>query len=187
MITMEENMRRVTVLFLVIWFVTCVSACRKEDSETMSLNPTEIQNEDAEVENTDNIFVYVCGAVQNEGVYELPAGSRVYEAIEKAGGFREDAAKAEINQAEVLEDAMRLYVPTMAEFVDSQSKKGSKININKASKEELMTLPGVGESKAESIIQYRKEQGTFKKTEDIMEISGIKEGLYEKIKDLITI
>ena len=82
---------------------------------------------------------------------------------------------------------MRLYVPTMAEFVDSQSKKGSKININKASKEELMTLPGVGESKAESIIQYRKEQGTFKKTEDIMEISGIKEGLYEKIKDLITI
>ena len=85
MITMEENMRRVTVLFLVIWFVTCVSACRKEDSETMSLNPTEIQNEDAEVENTDNIFVYVCGAVQNEGVYELPAGSRVYEAIEKAG------------------------------------------------------------------------------------------------------
>ena len=111
----------------------------------------------------------------------------MYEAIEKAGGFRADAATTEVNQAEELEDGMRLYVPTVNELIEAQSKKNGKININKASKEELMTLPGVGESKAERIIQYRKERGAFKKTEEIMNISGIKEGLYNKIKDYISV
>ena len=131
--------------------------------------------------------MYVCGAVLNEGVYELPAGSRIFTAIEKAGGFLATAATTEINQAEILEDAMKLYVPTIAEVEDMQSKRSGKVNLNRASKEELMTLPGIGEAKAELIIHYREQVGTFKRIEDIMEIDGIKEGLFEKIKDLIQV
>ena len=109
------------------------------------------------------------------------------KAIEMAGGFLVNAATSEINQAERLEDAMKIYVPTVEEMAQLQLGGGGKVNINTASKEVLMTLPGIGESKAESIIQYRKENGSFKKAEEIMQISGIKESLYSKIKDLIKV
>lgn len=144
--------------------------------------------DDAEENNkTDSIFVYVCGAVVQEGVYELPSGSRVYEAVEKAGGFTEDAARTQVNQAEILEDEARLYIPTEEEAEEEQVTTDGKVNINTASKEELMTLPGVGESKAAQIIQYREAHGAFQKIEDVMKISGIKEGLFNQIKDDIKI
>lgn len=144
--------------------------------------------DDAEENNkTDSIFVYVCGAVVQEGVYELPSGSRVYEAVEKAGGFTEDAARTQVNQAEILEDEARLYIPTEAEAAEEQAPTDGKVNINTASKEDLMTLPGVGESKASQIIQYRETHGAFQKIEDVMKISGIKEGLFNQIKDDIKI
>lgn len=180
-------MRRIKTIVLIISMFVCLVACQKEEQQPLALEPVEEEETLQSEEQAESIFVHVCGAVQNEGVYELPAGSRVYEAIEEAGGFREDAATTEVNQAQVLEDASKLYVPTVAEVLDSQSKQGSKVNINKASKEELMTLPGVGESKAESIIRYREDQGAFQSIEDIMQISGIKEALYEKIKDLIKV
>ena len=120
-------------------------------------------------------------------MYELPVGSRVFEAVQMAGGFLEDAAVSHINQAEVLEDETRLYIPTMNEMIEAESHSDDEVNINTAAKEELMTLPGVGEAKAELIIQYREEHGTFQKIEDIMNISGIKEGLFGKIKDYIKV
>lgn len=180
-------MRRIKMIILIISILVCLASCNEAQNETIALEEIETQSAEETEENAEHIFVYVCGAVNSEGVYELPVGSRVYEAIEKAGGFREDAAKAEINQAEVLEDATRLYVPTISEAADMQSESDGKVNINKASKEELMTLPGVGSSRADSIIQYREEQGAFQSIEDIMQISGIKEGLFEKIKDLIKV
>ena len=167
--------------------------CRKKDSEQLLLKLTESVEADEQAEESTEpmedekqIFVYVCGAVNKEGVYDLPSGSRVYEAIEAAGGFREDADKSTVNQAEVLEDEERIYVPVIGEEVQEGANQNGKININKASKEELMTLPGVGASRAESIIQYREEHGAFRQIEDIMQVSGIKEGLFEKIKDKIT-
>ncbi len=180
-------MRRVYILLCVLVFLGVGVACQKQEEQTVDLLMEEdvVLEEDADTKQM--IFVHVCGAVQNEGVYELPMGSRIYEAIEKAGGFREDAATAEINQAEVLVDEMKVFVPTVSEILEMQVKKSGKINLNKASKEELMTLPGVGESKAESIIQYREENGSFKRIEDVMQIAGIKEGLYEKIKELIQV
>lgn len=180
-------MRKIKILVMIISIVACMAACRRKDAETVLLEQVKVQDPEEVIKEPDTIYVHVCGAVNKEGVYELPFGSRVYDAIEMAGGFREDAARAELNQAGILEDAMRLYVPTISEMEESQSKQSGKVNINNASKEELMTLPGVGEAKAESIIKYRKEKGTFRKIEDIMQISGIKEGLFEKIKDLITI
>ena len=183
------------IILIVTLFAGLVS-CQKKTGETLSLESAELDSIDEytsenkeDTKDTEYIFVYVCGAVHCEGVYELPSGSRVYQAIEIAGGFREDADAKSVNQAEVLEDEERIYVPVIGEEMEanSSSDKDGKININKASKEELMTLPGVGESRAESIIRYREEQNGFKSIEDIMQVSGIKEGLFEKIKDLITV
>lgn len=131
------------------------------------------------------VYVHVCGAVRHPGVYELPAGSRIYEAVEMAGGFRKKADAAGLNQAELLEDGMQIYVPVKGE---SETKdEPAKVNINTASKEELMTLTGIGEAKAEAIIQYRDKHGKFKKIEEIMNISGIKEGMFAKIESDITV
>lgn len=179
-------MRR-TIITLFFVLIAVLQGCSKGDS-----NETFTQLEDLELEgisddsNQDSIFVYVCGAVVSEGVYELPDGSRVYEAIEAAGGFREDAATTAMNQAQVLEDEQRIYVPTLEELRVQSTSEGKKVNLNTATKEELMTLPGVGESKADSILRYRQEK-QFRRIEDIMEIAGIKEGLFEKIKEHITV
>lgn len=148
---------------------------------------TEIETDKA------SIFVHVCGAVKNEAVYELKEGARVVDAIKAAGGFSAKAAKYGINQAEILSDGIQVYIPFQDEIagknVDGQafSKSDSKININSADKESLMTLPGVGESRALSIIQFRQENGKFKDIKDIMKINGIKENLFHKIKDKITV
>ena len=189
-------MRRIMTIVVIVALIFGLNGCQKKDVEINTLEVTETDDtEESETENTEisidmeKIFVYVCGAVNKEGVYELTAGSRVYEAVELAGGFREDADVRSINQAEVLEDEERIYVPVIGEElqIGSDSDKDGKININKATKEELMTLPGVGESRAESIIQYRNDVGSFQSIEDIMQVSGIKEGLFEKIKDLIKV
>jgi competence protein ComEA len=191
---MEENMRRISIIVLMLSLCAGLIGCQKKSEETLMLEAAEIDQSEMHTEEnnestdvTEHIFVYVCGAVNQEGVYELARGSRVYEAIAMAGGFREDADARNVNQAEVLEDEERIYVSVVGEEVPVEDKKDARININKASKEELMTLPGVGESRAESIIKYREQQGAFQSIEEIMQVSGIKEGLFEKIKDFITI
>lgn len=153
------------------------------------------------------LSVYVCGAVHAPGVYELPAGSRLYQAIDAAGGMREDADKNYLNLAMELADGEKLQVPTVEEVQtgvfaertetmeqasgkgDSGSKGGGPglVNINTADETLLMTLPGIGEAKAKSIIAYRMDKGSFAKIEDIMNISGIKQAAYDKIKDKICV
>ena len=140
------------------------------------------------------VFVYVCGEVQASGVYELEQDSRVFEAIAKAGGLTENAAAEAVNQARVVVDGEQIYVPSLDEVkvagvvseVTERTDDG-KININTAEKEELMTLTGVGEAKAQSIIAYREEHGGFQSIEELMQIEGIKEGVFNKIKEDITI
>ena len=180
------------ILLCVLCCFVCLCGCGSNSSELelISLQDTVLNEEgNGTIEDniTDSIFVYVCGAVEKEGVYELPRGSRVFEAVEKAGGFTIDAAYTQINQAEILEDEARIYIPTIEEIADEQLQTDGKVNINTASKEELMTLPGVGEAKASQIIQYRESYGAFQNVEDLMNISGIKEGLFNKIKDDIKI
>ena len=167
------------------------------------------------------IYVDVCGAVVNPGVYELSSDSRVFQAIEKAGGYLPGAAASYLNRARSLSDGQQIYVPTQEE-VDSQTipltqdetaqdgmvqegtaqtgtaadntadgtgttQAGQRINLNTADVSQLSTLTGVGESKALAIIAYREENGPFTSIEDIMNVPGIKEGTYEKIKDKIAI
>lgn len=185
--TMEENMRRRQVIYLILFAVAFLTACGGREDKEFALAEVEDISLAEESESGATIFVYVCGAVKYEGVYELPDDCRVYEAIAKAGGLREDAATSTVNQAQLLKDGERLYIPTVLEAENWQEEESGKVNLNTASKEELMTLPGVGASRADSIIKYREKQGNFACIEDIMQVSGIKEGLFEKIKELITI
>lgn len=139
-------------------------------------------------------YVHVCGEVTKPGVYEMKQGDRVFQAIEKAGGFTEEAADGYLNLALEVTDGMKLSVPSK-EWADCQAlpeeESGEvldgRVNLNTATKEELMTLKGVGQAKAESILEYRDTHGAFQAAEEIMNIPGIKEGAFEKIKDDITV
>lgn len=141
------------------------------------------------------LYVYVCGCVQSPGVYEANEGARIYSLVEMAGGFTNDAAEWLVNMAEAVYDGQTLYIPSKEQAengevqipVSGQSKASSKVNINSATKEQLMTLAGIGESRAEDIISYRNKNGGFKTIEDIMNVSGIKEAAYEKIKENICV
>lgn len=157
----------------------------------------------------DRLAVYVCGAVLKEGVYELVSGSRIVDAVEAAGGFSEDADTTYVNLAARLTDGTKLLIPTLEQTADrvvasgidsfsgdttlqtasvSEGSGGNGlVNINTADKEELKSLNGIGDSTAEKIIRYRQDNGGFRTIEDIMKISGIKEKLFSKIKDNITV
>ena len=142
--------------------------------------------------NTD-IYVHICGAVINPGVYQVPAGTRVYQALELAGGSSDDAYLSGINLADKLADGQKVYIPSEGEnaegilSIDSGDVQSVMININTASEAELMTLPGIGQSRAKDIINYRVKNGFFESIDDIMKVSGIKEAAFEKIKDLIKV
>ncbi len=149
--------------------------------------------------------VHICGAVNRPGVYTMERGSRIYQAVEKAGGFTGDAAQDYLNQADLLTDGMKIYVPTGTEAEEAAGENtwlslageeasrsqpeqtSSLININTAGEDALCSLPGVGSSKAKSIIAYRERNGAYRTIEDIMNVEGIKEGVFLKIKDKITV
>ncbi len=146
---------------------------------------------DIEVTSTeaDIIYVYVCGQVNSPGVVILNAGARVYEAIAAAGGMTGDALVNAVNQAETVTDGQMIYVPGIGEeyVIETSSLGDGLVNINTAGVDELMTLPGIGESRANAIIDYRESAGGFSTIEDIMLVSGIKESAFSKIKDYIKI
>lgn len=138
------------------------------------------------------IGIYICGEVRRPGVYELEAGARVTDAIEAAGGTTGKASLNSINLAEYVEDGQKIEIPSRAEEKkkQQQSQAGSQsqglVNINQATAAELMTLPGIGESRAGDIVSYRQAHGNFGTVKDIMNVAGIKEGIYNRIKDKIT-
>lgn len=166
----------------------------KEEKEIKETKETTIETED---EKPGIFSIHVCGAVANPSVYQVEEGTRIYQVIEKAGGFLEEADRDYLNLALEVEDGMQIRIPTKEETKDCQvplliesgesEKASAKVNLNTAEEEVLCTLPGIGESRAKSIIQYRQEHGSFQRIEDIMKVSGIKEAAYEKIKDYITV
>lgn len=138
---------------------------------------------------TQKNCVYICGCVLNPGVYETSEESRLYELVELAGGFTEEADDTAVNLADYVFDGQKIYIPQKGENCTDINLEESlgKVNINTADKTKLMTLPGIGESRAEDILQYRNENGNFKTIEDIKKISGIKEAAFNKIKELICV
>ncbi len=197
------------------------SAYGQADRERMTAG----ENGMTEPEEALSICVHVCGAVHNAGVYEMPSGSRVFEAVELAGGFTEEAVEGYVNQAQPLSDGAKLVIPTKEQVeslragvadggeqigISGQTEAGStagygvaggedkgtdaavsstdgKININTASEEQLCEIPGIGATRAAAIVAYRQQAGGFSTIEDIMKVSGIKEGTYTRIKDNIKV
>ena len=149
----------------------------------------------------ETVQVYICGAVASPGVYTLPGGSRVVQAVEAAGGFLPDAEEKILNLARKIEDGEQITVWTREEAENMESTEtpqqntggteqasgSGKVNLNTAGKEELMTLSGIGESRADAIIAYREANGPFGSVEEIMNIEGIKEKMFEKIRGSIEV
>lgn len=141
------------------------------------------------------VYIHICGEVKKPGVYTFEKEPRIVDVIERAGGLTKKAKPDCVNMAEIVADGTQLVIESKRRQanegnpVQMEQDKGdsNKININSASKEELMTLSGIGESKATQILSYRESNGKFSKIEDIMNISGIKEGVFSKIKDYITV
>ncbi len=178
------------VLIVFIFMMGCGRESREKLSEAGSdfLIGEESHAAAETDESPAEICVYVCGAVNAPGVYTLPAGSRVYEAVRMAGGLSDEADERAVNQAEILTDGRQVTIPTKAEVLkEEEGAAGGPVNINTAGVSELMRLSGVGESRAKDIIAYRKEHGAFSVPEDIMKVPGIKEAVFEKIKDDITV
>ncbi len=191
--------KRAAAIAAIMCVVTTASGCGNYNAEiTWEIEESTV-SEEADIESTktpeeaDMICVYVGGAVSDSGVYLLPQGSRLYEAIEAAGGMTEDADPYYLNQAKILEDAEQIIVLTTQEVqerkeqIRQQAEEAGLVNINTADVSQLMQLNGIGQSRAEAIVAYREQCGRFTQIEDIQMVTGIKAGLYEKIKDKITV
>lgn len=212
-------------LFLFLVVSLLFLGCKKKETLVISEDDLEKTQQELQLENDqflveketvtevkpleeELIYVHVCGYVLNPGIYALEKDSRVYQAVEAAGGYLPQAAKDYLNQAKILMDEEKIVVYSRKEVegftkeeltesvyygettVTDQSKNDSNlnlVNINDADLEELMTLPGIGESRAQLILEYRENTGEFQSIEEIQQVNGIKEGLFEKLKDKITI
>lgn len=159
-----------------------------------------VETKEEKVVEEVKIIIHVAGEVNNPGIISLKQGSRIIDAIESAGGLTEDADISNVNLAYELEDAQKIYIPSIYDLeeiaviqenseniLSSGVKKNSKVNINKANEGELQNLTGIGLSIAKRIVQYRNENGNFKNLEDIKNVSGIGDSKYENIKDEICI
>lgn len=136
-------------------------------------------------ESSRTLLVYVTGAVRQPGVYELPEGSRFFDAVKAAGDVLPYAVMENINMAEPLSDGMKIHIPLDPEQADARG--SGLISINAASAKELEALPGVGQVTAEKIIRYREEHGRFSSKEELKKVPSIGESRYKKIADKITL
>ena len=144
----------------------------------------------------DQITVDVKGAVKSPGIYDLPVGSRVHDAVQKAGGLTEEADSKSLNLAQKVSDEALVYVPSKGEEAASQqaasgtspsTSKEKKVNLNKASLEELKQVKGLGGKRAQDIIDHREANGKFKSVDELKKVSGIGAKTIEKLKDYVTV
>ena len=213
--------------FLFLFFVSEILACTKKEEKLVFYQTTQIQKMDDSKEDTqffqeeaqtsqvsesslhettqaavETIAVYLCGEVCKPGVYVLQAGSRLYQAVEEAGGLTANAQAEAVNLARILADSEQIYIPNISESIDqienetqnvissaavSSALSDGLLNINQASESDLMQLPGIGQVKAAAIVTYRNSNGPFSSIEEIKNVPGIKEAAFEKIKGMITV
>ncbi|QCR32952.1 helix-hairpin-helix domain-containing protein [Lysinibacillus sp. SGAir0095] len=169
-----------------------------QDEEIVDSVTSDVQTPEPIVE---TIMVDVKGAVKSPGVYVLTTDERIIDAIEMAGGYTEEAQSTAVNHAQKLQDEMLIYIPKIGEEIDQDHANGQvisspakstdatsvKVNLNSADVTELTTLPGIGASKAQAIIAFREENGSFKTIEDLKNVSGIGEKTFEKLKEYIVV
>ena len=197
-----KKMNIITSVFLSFLLMGCGA---KETAIKWQVEDTQVSVEQQEmtavegaVEETATlsyVYVYVCGAIQNPGVYEVPEGSRLYEVLEYAGGMLEEADDMYLNLAREVKDGEQIVILTSEQTKTADGSILTEqavgvmglVNINTASVEELTSLNGIGESRARAIIAYREKNGAFASVDAIMQVVGIKEALFAKIKDKITV
>ena len=190
-----------------VYFQTETSVAGTQQNEDVAATEIMAENnaDDTQTAGSDKKrFVYICGAVNVPGVYEVEQNERLYEVVEAAGGLREDAAEESVNQARQIEDGEMIRILTQEEAAqagDEEAGEGAendvkaetandsdgRIDLNLATVAELMTLPGIGQAKADSIVRYREKNGAFSSIEEIKQVEGIKEGVYNRIKDNIKV
>ena len=168
-------------------------AAVSKDSSSEKVVKTEEKDESPE---QDLITVDVKGAVKSPGIYDLPVGSRVHDAVQKAGGLTDEADSKSLNLAQKISDEALVYVPTKGEEAASQqvasgttpsTSKDKKVNLNKASLEELKQVKGLGGKRAQDIIDHREANGKFRSVDELKKVSGIGAKTIEKLKDYVTV
>ena len=196
---------------IVIGIIIFIYNSKKIDTSDMNEEMLIANNDsnniiDIKTEEKNIIIVHITGAVKNPGIVRLEEGSRIEDAISKAGGLNEDADITNVNLAYILEDGTKIKIPSSSEVTEVQnenilnsdsgeniveefkdSNKISLLNINKATEQDLQNLPGIGLSLASKIIEYRNENGKFSTIEDIKNVNGIGESKYENIKEQICV
>ena len=198
----KENNKKI-IVYILIGIVVVIASIKlidiyyQNNNEKITIqNVLTTEDEPEKIEN-EIIKVYVTGEVKNQGVIELEQGSRIVDAIEKAGGQTEEANLKNVNLAYELEDGQKIYIPNKSEentneitddgVTEIDSKENDTININKANEKELQELNEIGESLASSIIKYREDNGKFKNIEDLKNVPGIGESKFSNIKEKIKV
>ena len=179
------------ILFL-LWYLKYGGSIFPEETGLFSFQPADEGesegfrlSESSSEEPEAVLTVYVSGAVVSPGVYFMKSGDRAYLAVEKAGGFLPEADRDAVNLALPLKDGEQLKIPLKSASKEAGEPADQKVNINTAGTESLMTLSGIGEAKARAIIAYRQRNGPFETPEEVKNVSGIGEALYQNIADFI--
>lgn len=189
--------KKTIVTIIVITMIVVVSSIRnfwgtKETIKNQTnINEVLYQSDQEEkvITNLETIKVHIVGEVNQPGLIELEVGSRIQDAIELAGGLTQDADTSKTNLAYILSDGEKIRIPNIndEEMEENEFLTQSKININTASVVDLQTIPGVGESTANSIVEYRAKTGKFMSIDEIKNVSGIGESKFEKMQDYISV
>ena len=189
------NRKSCRTVVLIFFMVLVLSACTKEElliDEIQFVTEDDVSEnnfdgtsgvDNPEMDTAEVLFVHICGAVSSPGVYSLPLGSRINDAVMLAGGFDSEADCEAVNLVELLEDGQQIRIPFIGE--ENYNIGTGLIDINSADKDMLCQIPGIGESRAEAIIKYRESIGGFQSPEELMQVPGIKEGIYARVSSYI--